>query len=176
LITTWLQLTAASIEIATVNYISDELNTTTKEDTFQVFRCVLEAYAPNFAKLFNHPGVRAVKLGDVAADTIEVFLMWLRKQHDKLWLPLPEHDWNAVHETSYYEVHEFLSTDMCRCILGGDIGELCINMFLFAKAYIPILRRDSINRLVLCFDPNGSHGLHLSDKSPIPTEAIQRAY
>jgi hypothetical protein len=66
---------------------------------------------------------------------------------------------------------------MYRCILGGDIGELCINMFLFAKAYdIPILRRDSINRLVLCFDPNGSYGLHLSDKSPIPTEAIQRAY
>jgi hypothetical protein len=145
-----------------------------------MFRSALEIYAPNLASLFKHPGVEAVKLNNFTADTIEAFVKRLRKQDEDAHLESGVHGetmkWDHMTESRHWDTHAFLSTDMSDCELDTEVAERCIDMFIFAEAYdIPILRIDSINRLVLCFDDERKGYMHWS-RQPISTESIHRAY
>jgi hypothetical protein len=143
-----------------------------EECTFWVYRSVLETYAPNFASLFKDHGVTTIKLHNVAADTIEVFVKWLRKQDEAAHPTSGVQEWDRITDSCDWHMHSFLSTDMNGCVLDRDIVELCIDMFIFAEAYgIPILRIGSINWLVLCFDEERT-GYSAWTTQPMSTEAI----
>ncbi|KAF2833956.1 hypothetical protein CC86DRAFT_17384 [Ophiobolus disseminans] len=48
-----------------------------EHETFKVLRQLLTFCAPNFAKLFAHHSVQAIKIDDVSPETFDVFLGWL---------------------------------------------------------------------------------------------------
>jgi len=127
------------------------------ESAVKVYRSLLTAYAPNLARLFEHPGVRAIKLDAVKAETIRVFLLWLRSKFEgaseKTRSQIHIRDWDYMEETYDYDTHHFLSADLEDCNHECSIGELCVDLFIFAETYnVPALRLDSLNRLVLCFN------------------------
>jgi hypothetical protein len=145
-----------------------------------MFRSALEIYAPNFASLFKHPGVTAVKLNNVTADTIDVVAKWLRKQDEDAHPESRVHgetmEWNRIIDSWHWDTHAFISTDMSGCELETKTAERCIDMFIFAEAdNIPILHKDSISRQVLCFNDERKGYIYWS-RQPISTEAIHRAY
>jgi hypothetical protein len=152
-----------------------------EERTQCIYLFVLETYAPNFAKLFNHPGVKAVKLDNVTASQIEGFLEWVCKRYEEDQSPCGVLDWEAeCGIDDCWSGNAFLSTDLAG-LKGFEFDAVmvafCVDMFIFAEAYdITILRLDSINRLVLCFDYSRKVLDIMEKASPTSTAAIRRAY
>jgi hypothetical protein len=65
-----------------------------EKKTFPVPIELLNFGAPNFAKLFPHPNVRAIKIEDVSVKTFDIFLGWLITGY----LCEPTHDSDAIRE------------------------------------------------------------------------------
>ncbi|KAF2833942.1 hypothetical protein CC86DRAFT_451470 [Ophiobolus disseminans] len=172
------------VEIQTVEETWDEVQgvgSESREATFKVDRSLLTAYAPEFAKLLEHPGGRALKLDIVKAETIRIFILWLRSKFESASnkaCPQALY-WNEMEDCDEYDLHHFLSSDLEDCDHECEIGELSADLFVFAKTYnIPALRLDSLDRLVLCFNTYRSDYYPESweDMMNMSPTTIQEAY
>jgi hypothetical protein len=116
------------------------------------------------ARLFEAPGVCAVKLDSVSIDIFETFLTWLDyhcrwKPPDFTFIDKQKHsygrmNWDRItHARSCFSRAYFDDPMGFECAgYYGDVGETAIELFIFAETYdIPKLRHDAIDRLVHCF-------------------------
>jgi hypothetical protein len=151
-----------------------------QQTTFKVYLSLLEAFAPNFAKTFQHPGIRGVKLAGVSDSVLDTFIHWLRQEYeDAPAKKRPQNiDWELMEDTDGYQEHDFLDRCYHSYRTGATNPEILIEVFTSTETYdIPMLRWDAINRLVVCFDMeyNGVYSRFESLKI-ISADVIRRVY
>jgi hypothetical protein len=157
------------------------------EKNFKVSQDLLCRYSPGFAKIFNL--TRTYQVKDVSITTFEYFATWLQQQPywDKTWMD---------HENSLQEQHDRLTEqDKQRGILyleptpddipdnGEDVWYMAlpiIKLYLFATAYyIPLLQRDTIDRLVWCcattqFDFEAAEEIHFVYRNTVHGSPLRK--
>jgi hypothetical protein len=147
-------LTPHSVEIGPIEGTFNDLGEIieSKHATVKADRRLLYYYAYNYSKLAcapGIPGIRAIKFDTVTGVTIEVFLLWLRREYEidkaENKRELNYDDRKATTATENWKTHLFLHPYI------GDAGEemsiaaLCVELFIFAEMHdIPVLRLDAL--------------------------------
>ncbi|KAH7094760.1 hypothetical protein FB567DRAFT_586115 [Paraphoma chrysanthemicola] len=132
--------------------------------TYVVFQNLTVACGGGFGHLFKQPNVCSVKVRDLSAQTLEMFLAWLH--HENLHhSPFTLYPRFRVHSGRVplkyfnlrYEPLLWDEKDLC----VWELFDAVIPMFLFAETWdIPRLRQDAVDRLVWCnnyFRSNGTY-------------------